>query len=90
MFKKIINTFFLLTFFIFIFLISKYYFSEQNIVFTNKSRTSYSLTLGIDESNLPVLKNDTNNIIVYKDDLEEFKKNRKKRIWEELISDEIK
>jgi hypothetical protein len=37
---------------------------------------------------LPLLKNDTNNIIVYKNDLEEFKKKRKKRIWEGLISDE--
>ena len=36
--------------------------------------------------NLPVLKNDTNNIIIYKNDLEEFKKKRKKRFWEKLIS----
>ena len=36
---------------------------------------------------LPVLQNDTNNIIVYKDGLEEFKKKRKKRFWEKLISD---
>ena len=33
-----------------------------------------------------ILKNDTNNIIIYKDDIEKFKKKRKKRIWEELIS----
>ena len=36
--------------------------------------------------NLPVLQNDTNNIIIYKNDLEEFKKKRKKRFWEDLIS----
>ena len=36
--------------------------------------------------NLPVLKSDTNNIIIYKNDLEEFKKKRKKRFWEKLIS----
>jgi hypothetical protein len=36
--------------------------------------------------NLPVLKNDTKNIIIYKNDLEEFKKKRKKRPWEKLIS----
>ena len=46
-------------------------------------RSSYSLT---SINNLPLLKNDTNNIITYKDDLEEFKKKRKKRIWELLIS----
>ena len=86
MFKKIINIFFLISFFIFIFLITKYYFSEKNLIFTNKSRSSYSLTSIKDENNLTLLKNDTNNIIVYKNDLEEFKNKRKKRFWEKLIS----
>ena len=52
----------------------------------NKSRSSYSLLLREDIKNLPILKNDTNNIIVYKNDLEEFKKKRKVRFWEQLIS----
>ena len=65
---------------------TKYYFSEQNIIYTNKSRSSYLLKLGDGKNNLPVLKNDTNNIIVYINDLEEFKKKRKKRFWEKLIS----
>ena len=86
MFKKTINIFFLISFFTFIFLITKYYFSEQNLIFTNKSRSSYSLTSIKDENNLTLLKNDTNNIIVYKNDLEEFKSKRKKRFWEKLIS----
>ena len=79
MFKKIKNISFLVIFFAFIFLVTKYYFSEQNIVFTNKSRSSYLITLINGENNLPVLKNDT-------DDLEYFKKKRKKRFWEKLIS----
>ena len=37
---------------------------------------------------LPVFENDTNNIIVYKNDLEKFKKERKKRFWEKLINNE--
>ena len=86
MYKKIINIFFLITFFTFIFLITKYYFSEQNIIFTNKSRSFYSLKLNKTKNNLPLLKNDTNNIIVYIDDLEDFKNKRKKRFWEKLIS----
>tara|TARA_B100000446_G_C10356539_1_gene271498 strand:- start:289 stop:552 length:264 start_codon:yes stop_codon:yes gene_type:complete len=86
MYKKIKNIFFLATFFTFIFLITKYYFSEQNLIFTNKSRSSYSLTSNKSENNLTLLKNDTNNIIVYKNDLEEFKSKRKKRFWEKLIS----
>ena len=36
--------------------------------------------------NLPILKNDTKNIIIYKNGIEEFKKKRKKRFWEGLIS----
>ena len=84
--KKAKNTFFLISFFIFIFLVSKYYFSEQNIILTNKSRSSYSLSLNNNDNYLPILENNTNNIIVYKNDLEEFNKKRKKRIWEKLIS----
>ena len=86
MYKKIQNIFFLASFFTFIFLVTKHYFSEKNIMFTNKSRTSYSLSVINDNKNLPILKNDTNNIIVYKNDLDEFNKKRKKRIWEKLIS----
>jgi len=86
MYKRIKNAFFLIIFFIFIFLISKYYFSEQNIVFINQSRSSYETSFDNDKNNLPVLTNDTNNIIIYVSDLENFKNNRKKRFWEKLIS----
>ena len=86
MFKKSINIFFLIFFFTFIFLVVRYYFSDQNFILTNKSRSLYSLKLNKYEDNLPLLKNDTNNIIIYKKDLEEFKNKRKKRVWEKLIS----
>jgi len=88
MFKKIINIFFLISFFIFLFLVTRYYFSSENLIITNKSRSSYSITLKNYEANLPILKNDTNNIIIFKNELEEFKKKRKKRFWEKLISNE--
>ena len=86
MYKKIKNIFFLIIFFSFIFLVTKYYFSEQNEIFTNKSRSLYLMTLTDDKNNLPILENDTNNIIVYIDDLQDFRKKRKKRFWEKLIS----
>ena len=86
--KKIINIFFLISFITFIFLVTKYYFSEKNLILTNKSRSSYTLNLKKYETKLPILKNDTNNIITYIDDLEEFKNKRKKRIWENLISNQ--
>ena len=86
MYNKIKNIFFLTIFFIFILLVTRYYFSERNIIFTNKSRSSY-VTLSVkDVSGLPILKNDTNNAITYIDDLENYKSKRKKRLWEKLIS----
>ena len=85
MMKKIRNIFVLSIFAISTFFTLSYYFSTENIIHINKMRSSYSLT---SINNLPLLKNDTNNIITYKDDLEEFKKKRKKRIWEKLISNE--
>ena len=86
MYNRIKNAFYLIVFFTFIFLISKHYFSEQNIVFTNQSRSFYEISLDNDKNNLPVLKNDTNNTIIYVSDLENFKNKRKKRFWEKLIS----
>jgi len=86
MYKKIKNIFFLMIFFSFIFLMTKYYFSEQNIIFTNKSRSLYLTTFDLDKNNLPVLENDTSNTNVYINDLEDFKNKRKKRFWEDLIS----
>ena len=87
MYTKIKNTLFLIIFSIFIFLVTKHYFSDENVIFTNKSRSSYALQVNIDNKSLPILKNDTNNIIIYKNDVEEFTKKRKKRFWEKLISD---
>ena len=86
MVKKIVNIFCLTSFFIFIFLITKYYFSNQNIKLTNKSRSSYLIIMGNNKQDLPILKNDTSNVIIYKNDLEEFKSKRRKRFWEKLIS----
>ena len=86
MYRKIKNIFFLIIFFNFVFFVTKYYFSEQNVIFTNKSRSSYLSALNDDKNNLPVLKNDTINIIVYRDDLDDLNKKKKKWFWEKLIS----
>ena len=78
--NKIINIFFLVIFLTFILLVTKYYFSEKNKILTNKSRSSYELILNNGKKDLPVLKNDTNNVIVYVKDLENYKKKKKKEI----------
>jgi len=86
MINKAKKFFFLLSFLIFVFVTVRYYFSEKNIIITNKLRSLYAISENRDIKSLPLLKNDTNDIIVYTNDLEEFKRKSKKRIWEKLIS----
>ena len=85
MLKKIINIFYLASFLIFIILTVRFYFSDQNIRETNKSRSFYSVKINNKTQNLPLLKNDTNNIIEYINDVEVYKKNKKKFTFWDLI-----
>jgi len=85
MLKKIKNIFYLASFFIFIILTTRFYFSDQNIRETNKSRSFYSVELNNNTQNLPLLKNDTNNIIKYLNDVEVYKKKKKKFSFFDLI-----
>jgi len=81
LFKNII---FLSSFILFFILISFFYFSEDNIKKINKSR----LLLIIKEENnfdLPVLPSDTNNIITYSNEVENYKKKKRKYNFFELI-----
>ena len=85
MLKKIINIFYLTSFFIFTILMIRFYFSDQNIKETNKFRSLYSVKLNNNTNDLPLLKNDTKNIIVYIDDIEIYKKKKKKFTFWDLI-----
>ena len=88
MYNKIKNIISITSFLIFVLFVSKYYFSEQNVIFINKSRISYKI-LSINETiNLPKLESDTKNVIVYINDLENFKNKKKERVWEKLIYNE--
>ena len=60
--KKILNILTLLLFALFLISIFYFYFSEKNILNTNKSRSLSSINFKVDLSNLPLLKNDTINI----------------------------
>ena len=78
MIKKIVNSFYLVIFFICIFVVLSYYFSEKNIININKSRSVYPNKIMNEKlKNLPILKNDTDNIISYSNDIDDFKKNKK-------------
>ena len=85
MLKNFKNIFYLASLFIFIILTTRFYFSDQNIRETNKSRSFYSVELNNNTQNLPILKNDTRNIIEYSDDLEVYKKKKKKYTFFGLI-----
>ena len=79
------NIFYLASLFIFIALTTSFYFSEQNIRATNKSRSFYVVKLHYDTLKLPLLTNDTNDIIEYRNDVQEFRDKIKKRIYEGLL-----
>ena len=85
--NKVKNIFSFTVFFIFIILTIYYYFSEKNIINTNKSRSLSNPYLTYDLSNLPLLKNDTTNIIEYTYGLEKFKKKKKKYKFFDLLKD---
>ena len=52
---------------------------------TNKSRSLYSLKIYNDIENLPLLKNNTSNIIEYSDDIETYRKRKKNyKFWDLL------
>lgn len=87
MLKRIKNIFYLVLFSIFIILTVTFYFSDLNIKKINKSRSVYQIQIEKDFKKLPLLKNDTKDIIDYSDDIEIFEKKRKKYKFWDLIKD---
>ena len=85
MIKKIIKIFYLLCLLFFTIFITNYYFSEKNIISTNKLRSYYSSIELSQELDIPFLKSDTINIIEYTDDVEIYKKKKKKYKFFDLI-----
>ena len=69
----------------FIIFIVTFYVSDENKRHTNKIRTQYLERINNYFGELPLLINDTENIINFKDDLNESKKNIIKRKFWELI-----
>ena len=74
MLKKI---FYIISFSTFIILITKFYFSDKHVKKINKFRYTYLEQSGDSKINIPLLKNDTNNIIEYKSDIEIYTKKKK-------------
>ena len=79
------NIFYIISFLIFILLIIFFYFSEKNIINTQKTRSMHNIKINNKLKDLPLLKNDTKNIIVYSNDIESFKKKKKKYLFWKLL-----
>ena len=84
MYKEVKYLLYLLTIFFSIFFVIKFYLSENNVKRSKKVILQYQNELDKKFSNLPIIKNDTNNIIEYQNEVEEFK-NKKSRIWWKLL-----
>tara|TARA_B100000029_G_scaffold86200_2_gene76497 strand:- start:8962 stop:9225 length:264 start_codon:yes stop_codon:yes gene_type:complete len=85
MLKNIKNIFYLITFFAFISSVLMFYFSDANKKKTNQSRSFYSVSIKEKKLSIPLLKSDTNDVIEYRDDLEIYKKSKKKYFFWDLI-----
>ena len=84
---KIINLFFVIIVFLFFFNIYKYYSSNKNIKNIDLNRSNIEEIIKTKTSGIPILKNDTNNVIEFNDSFdEEIKNNKKRSFWDLLKS----
>ena len=88
MLKEVRYVVYLLTIFFFIFFTTKFYLSESNIKRSNKIILQYHNELDKKFDNLPIIKDDTNDIIEYTNEIEEFKNKKQRKFWELLKTNE--
>ena len=82
---KALNIFMVLLIIIFIFSISNYYFSKKNINSKNFNRSNIDQILKEKITDLPILLNDTNNVIEFNNSIESETDIKKKRSFWDLI-----
>ena len=81
MIKEFRYVFYIIAVFFSIFFVIKFYTSEYNVKRTNRIVLQYQNELDKKLNNLPVFKNDTNNIIEYTNEIEKFKNKKKSKWW---------
>ena len=86
--KKLINIFFLSIILIFFFLSYRYYSSNKNIEAKDFNRVNINEIINRKISNLPVLNNDTSNVIEFNDGYSNEIKNNKPRSFWNLLKTE--
>ncbi len=88
MLKEVKYVVYLLTIFFFIFFVIKFYLSEDNIKWSNKIILQHQNILDIKFINLPIIKDDTNDIIEYTNEIEDFKNKKQRKFWDLLKTSE--
>ena len=88
MLKEIKYVVYLLTIFFSIFFVIKFYLSENNIKRSNKVILQHQKELDKKFNNLPIIKDDTNDIIEYTNEIEEFKNKKQRKFWDLLKTNE--
>ena len=82
MLKEVKYVVYLLTIFFFIFFVIKFYLSENNIKWSNKVILQYQNALDKKFISLPIIKDDTNDIIEYTSEIEDFKNKKQRKFWD--------
>ncbi len=82
---KILNFFMIFVIIIFIFTVFKYYSSNENMSIKKYNRQNIDQILKEKIFNLPILLNDTNNIIQFNDSFEDEIDDKKKRSFWNLL-----
>ena len=86
MFKELKYVLYVIVIFVFIFLNGKFYFSDENKKNYYRSFNNINKKINTYSSNLPLLKNDTDNVIEYVEN--KVSKDKKKyRFWKLLEND---
>ena len=85
---KLIEIFFLLVVLFFFFITYNYYSSKKNIEAKDFNRNNIDEIINKKIINLPVLRNDTNNVIVFNDGFSSEIKNDKPRSFWNLLKSE--
>ena len=88
MLNKILTIFQFLIIISFLLLTNFYYFSDKNIEKINKNRVNLSSKISKSLDGLPILINDTNNIIEYQNNDTNLEKIKKRLFWDLLNSNE--
>ena len=88
MLKEVKYVVYLFTIFFFIFFVIKFYLSENNIKWSNRVILQYQNILDKKFINLPIIKDDTKDIIEYTSEIEDFKNKKQRKFWDLLKTSE--